>query len=258
MALFKLHGSTSWYKNSQGEIQKHNLAQELPELDNTLIYPGRTKIETLDEPYQTSYQYLAACLRRAEVLLVIGYAFGDLSIQRTVQSALADGAKFKVVIINGEQFSPESVPFLETLGSRVSVIGEDYSPVPESGLPFYASQLRGHLGLGPLVRYLGSDAPTDEFGPLKWVNVSIEAHVRQELQAIGYRYQGEVVSVEPGQESNFVLLLQTKNRTAFERPINLRKGVQQFHLGLPMGTPASRVLIKVGTPPIWIGARVTD
>lgn len=235
MALFKLHGSTSWYR-SNGRIEKHNLNQTLPNMTTALIYPGRVKVESLDEPFQTSYQYFGACLRNAEILVVIGYKFGDLTIHRLLESALAEGAGFKTVVINGPNFSWDTVAEPERLADRSVIIAESYAPTARdsSGVPFYCSQLRGHLGLSPYLRYEDSVAPTEEFGSRRWLHLTVHAATPGRIHTIGVtRPNVPDLEITPGKESGLVVLLQTKTRTAFSTGLNYRKGTQHIYLGIP-------------------------
>ena len=101
LVLFKLHGSTSWFReqNNPDSIRK----SPNPVMESAvLIYPT-TQIKqqtTIDEPFKTGYEYLQKCLNHAELCVVIGFSFRDEAIKQVFGGALETNHNLKLAIVD--------------------------------------------------------------------------------------------------------------------------------------------------------------
>jgi hypothetical protein len=124
--LFKLHGSTSWYRQTSGRIVKIMHAEKDPgRLTNVVIYPTQAKTRLVDdEPFRTAYQYLRACLSiGARLCLVIGYSFRDPEINQAFKLGLANNPRLCMIVLDPKpdkeriwsalQCGPDKITFVE-------------------------------------------------------------------------------------------------------------------------------------------------
>lgn len=106
IVLFKLHGSSTWYRHKPtGRITNvGSMSLRLrddPEYENVLVWPARTKrIE--EGPHQVDYQYLKECLSRTHLCIVIGFSFRDEVIRRYFEEALISNRDLTLVIVDPE------------------------------------------------------------------------------------------------------------------------------------------------------------
>ncbi|MBW8036644.1 MAG: hypothetical protein FVQ79_13730 [Planctomycetes bacterium] len=239
MALFKLHGSTNWYKDSTGEISQIAINdRSLRNRESVLIFPGLTKKETLDEPYQTSYQYFTACLRNCKTLVIIGYNFGDLSIQRVVENAIADDGDFRIIAINGPRFDATDIISSESIRSITKVIPEYFSDDEDS---FYLENLNGHLGLSPLVQFEGYNSPKS-IGPkqkmdqYQWFDFTVSSHRKRKITVFSIFDAAGVDHSYPNDQSgeqDLRIFTQLGNETKLVNGLTIRKGKQHVYAALP-------------------------
>lgn len=124
--LFKLHGSTSWYRQPSGDITKTTHAEKDPgQLTSALIYPTLSKSALVNsDPFFTAYQYLRSCLTLgARLCVAIGYSFRDpeinaafragLACNSTLQVLILDPGPDKLRILSEFDVGPERVTFVE-------------------------------------------------------------------------------------------------------------------------------------------------
>ncbi len=132
IALFKLHGSTSWYDSGDRIIK--SLAA--PSADQTIAirYPGARRdvefgkdtfaLEGLEErgfysqwyetePFDCLFTYLSETLADARLVVAIGYRFGDDEVNLRLQKALAQNKELQVLIMLPDP--PASVGYLMEL-----------------------------------------------------------------------------------------------------------------------------------------------
>jgi len=100
--LLKLHGSTSWYKDTRNNIKK--ISEAAPQIGGSralLIYPTQVKADAVKEdPFKTAYEYLKASLENAKLCIVIGFSFRDPEINKVFSIALVNNKELKLVIID--------------------------------------------------------------------------------------------------------------------------------------------------------------
>lgn len=239
MALFKLHGSTNWYKASSGEISRIAINdRSVRNRESVLIYPGLTKKETLDEPYQSSYQYLTACLRNCSTLVVIGYNFGDLSIQRVIENAIVDDGDFKIIAINGPEFDAAGSISSESIRSITTVIPEYFSAVDES---FYLENLEGHLGLSPLIQFVGRNAPKSighkqKMDDYTWFDFTVSSGRKQKILTFSIWDEAGIEHTDAQDETgtqDLRVFTQMGSETKLENGLTIPKGKQHIYAALP-------------------------
>ena len=107
--LWKLHGSTSW----KGQIPNLELRKECPGNyiqaggeRTIIIYPTRNKDASQNlhtNPFNQAYGGLASMfsqIQATQVLLVIGYRFGDTEIREVIEEGIATEGKATVVVVD--------------------------------------------------------------------------------------------------------------------------------------------------------------
>lgn len=103
LALFKLHGSTSWYKDETPPHYIWKFSRPAPELEGSraaLIYPTQVKTQaTQEEPFQTAYEYFRETMMHANLGIIIGFSFRDPAINDTIRYALAKNSNLKLAVI---------------------------------------------------------------------------------------------------------------------------------------------------------------
>ena len=103
LVLFKLHGSTSWYKEEAPPHSIRKFPRPAPELAGSraaLIYPTQVKPQaTQEEPFQTGYAYFRETMMHANLGIIIGFSFRDPAINETIRYALANNRNLKLAVI---------------------------------------------------------------------------------------------------------------------------------------------------------------
>lgn len=99
--LFKLHGSTDWWRNNNTNEVEHIRFGILPgdEYKDLLIYPTREKFNQVEEePFSFFYDMLKGYLnlRVMRLCIVIGYSFRDKIINKLFTPALKKGLRLLV------------------------------------------------------------------------------------------------------------------------------------------------------------------
>jgi hypothetical protein len=101
VVLFKLHGSTSWFKRGS-EFVKSDISiytEDDPAYENLLIYPAKKKV-ALNDPYFTAYDYFQRTLERCKLCVVIGYSFRDYDGLSRLRSAASYNANLKLLVLD--------------------------------------------------------------------------------------------------------------------------------------------------------------
>ena len=127
LALFKLHGSTSWYRREDGAMSIEKvLTHELPGANVVLIYPTQVKSDAIKvEPFRTSYDYLRQTLMRARLCIVIGFSFRDPAVNEAFRDGLGRNDNLKLAIVEPNMNISPGVKFEELIG-RLSVGKDDW------------------------------------------------------------------------------------------------------------------------------------
>ncbi|MBA7500689.1 hypothetical protein ES704_03449 [subsurface metagenome] len=119
LVLFKLHGSTSWYRDEVPPqfIRKFpNPAPELAGSRAVLIYPTQVKVEVIqEEPFYTAYEYLRETMMHTNLAVIIGFSFRDPVINDTVRHVLTNNEGLKLAIIEPKMNDDPGVAFSELL-----------------------------------------------------------------------------------------------------------------------------------------------
>lgn len=102
IVLFKLHGSSNWYRTEGGAIEKvDNFDLDPGQLKTIMIFPTQKKAQYLGtEPFDTSYGYFKACLMKLKLLIVVGFSFRDAEIRQYVWDALRTRSDFALLVID--------------------------------------------------------------------------------------------------------------------------------------------------------------
>lgn len=101
--LYKLHGSLTWEKNSNGKIQqKDNPNNPL------MIYPSSEKYESsYEQPYFEMMSRFQQALRKEETLLiVIGFSLADKHLKNVILEAVEQNPSFQLVLVNYGEIKP--------------------------------------------------------------------------------------------------------------------------------------------------------
>ncbi len=109
--FFKLHGSIDWYATSSDILEIPVVAQKMKltngeEAGSLLIYPVEGK-RIFSPPFtELFYQFRAALLYEAKILLVVGYSFRDEIFQKLFKEALDRNKELKIFMANTD---PEQI-----------------------------------------------------------------------------------------------------------------------------------------------------
>lgn len=97
LILFKLHGSVFWQK-SGGDIV-FNRQPSPEEIEYVLLYPMQTKT-IVEDPFLTCYNYFEECLRKAKLMIAIGYSFGDDYLNQVIARCQLANPELKIMVFN--------------------------------------------------------------------------------------------------------------------------------------------------------------
>lgn len=117
--LYKLHGSLTWEKNSNGKIQqKDNPNNPL------MIYPSSEKYESsYEQPYFEMMSRFQQALRKEETLLiVIGFSLADKHLKNVILEAVEQNPSFQLVLVNYGEIKPNEYIkdlFTDTINLKV-------------------------------------------------------------------------------------------------------------------------------------------
>jgi hypothetical protein len=122
LVLFKLHGSTTWFRTAAGIIKSDAPIYTGDDLavQNMLIYPAKRKI-ALDDPYFTAYDYLQRTLENCKLCVVIGYSFRDYDALSRLRSAASYNSSLTLLVVD-----PQANALCKELGRR----GVTAEPIP--------------------------------------------------------------------------------------------------------------------------------
>ncbi len=101
VALFKLHGSTSWFKRETEFIKSDApiYVGDDPSIENLLIYPAKKKV-ALEDPYFTGYDYFQRTLENCKLCVVIGYSFRDYDALSRLRSATSYNSGLRLLVLD--------------------------------------------------------------------------------------------------------------------------------------------------------------
>ena len=114
--LIKIHGSVNWQEhNGQVIVASPPGPSAIGDIDRRpLIYPGEK--EYLDrEPFKTYYKYLEKAVKEADVVVFIGYAFRDETLNKILASIHPHTPKY--VVCKGDE--PKNIPFVKETTERI-------------------------------------------------------------------------------------------------------------------------------------------
>lgn len=129
--LFKLHGSSSWYRQRGSDIviKAGGMAARMnqdPNLENALVWPRQTK-HVPQGPYAVNYRYLRECLGLASWCIVIGFSFRDEEIRRYFKNAVAANRELRLVLVDPRAETVIGETLQLTDGDRVNPISSEFS-----------------------------------------------------------------------------------------------------------------------------------
>ena len=122
--LHKIHGSLLWHRLDDGSVEKVAVSPRRDpsvrhfsgsSLTEALVYPAAAGKDVHTDPYATLVERFRGALRRASVLVVIGYSFRDAHIKAVVTEALADHQPLRLIVVDPKpeemlELSDELVP----------------------------------------------------------------------------------------------------------------------------------------------------
>lgn len=110
IVLFKLHGSTTWYKDpAHPGLIRRSTAGDSPRV---LIYPTRVKPDVVgEEPFSTAYEYFRHTLRQAKLCVVIGFSFRDPAVNDIISQGLDLNSALRLVIVEPRMNESPGVDF---------------------------------------------------------------------------------------------------------------------------------------------------
>lgn len=119
LILFKLHGSTSWYRDAVSPELIRKFPTPAPELAGSraaLIYPTQVKTQaTQEEPFQTAYEYLRETMIHTKLIVIIGFSFRDPAINDILRDALTKNEGLKLAVVEPNMDEDPGVAFRELL-----------------------------------------------------------------------------------------------------------------------------------------------
>jgi len=167
LVLFKLHGSTNWFRDKTTvppRIVKSDLRIHLPghaDYENLLIYPAKRKI-LLDEPYFTAYDYFQRTLERCKLCIVIGYSFRDYDALSRLRSAASLNKHLKLLIVdpNAEELARR----LKALGIHADYANSHFGVHVMKGIPVFPPTDQDYVA--KIKAYLANLDSSDSTDPL--------------------------------------------------------------------------------------------
>lgn len=112
LLLFKLHGSLNWRRDNRHQLRETQEGQfELRGYwtENVLIPPGTVDF-LYGEPYQSLRTYLEGYLGKAQMCVVIGYRFDDITIKDIFERSLERGVRLTMLNPEAEKIKTEKFP----------------------------------------------------------------------------------------------------------------------------------------------------
>ncbi|MCL4504570.1 MAG: SIR2 family protein [Chloroflexi bacterium] len=85
--LYKLHGSNDWYRQSNGSLTYTDACQSISDSAAAIIFGDAYKLQYIDPFLFFAYEFRRWTLE-ANVIVVIGYSFGDQHINGIISQAL--------------------------------------------------------------------------------------------------------------------------------------------------------------------------
>lgn len=116
LRLFKLHGSLDWVEDQaygicSTEFPRHTSAEDFEEnMPPLLIFGTDTKL-TGKDPFLTLLYSFASKLNECEVLIVVGYSFGDDYLNEIIEQRLRTNTALHLIVV-----SPNAAEMVTTIG----------------------------------------------------------------------------------------------------------------------------------------------
>ncbi|MDF1597268.1 MAG: SIR2 family protein [Acidimicrobiia bacterium] len=129
LLVYHLHGSLQWLRRNDGSIWKVDHIERMRELDFWVRYGrGETALEPVVvladqkaravelDPFRWAYDRFEDALRSADKLVIAGYGFGDLPVNRALARGL-ENAQYPVQCID---YTDDVAGFKASLASRIA------------------------------------------------------------------------------------------------------------------------------------------
>lgn len=105
LRLFKLHGSLDWvdhelYGICSLEFPRHGKAEEFEGDQRPLIIFGTDQKLTSKEPFLSLLYHFSSEIKRSDIVVIIGYSFGDSHLNDILLQRLKENLRLKVLIVH--------------------------------------------------------------------------------------------------------------------------------------------------------------
>ena len=102
--LFKLHGSLDWVDHEQYgicslEYPRHREAELFERAQRPLIIFGTDQKLTAREPYLSLFYAFSTTLLRSDIVIVIGYSFGDQHLNEILVQRFKDNRRQRMLVV---------------------------------------------------------------------------------------------------------------------------------------------------------------
>jgi hypothetical protein len=138
LRLFKLHGSLDWVDDEEGyglcslDFPRHKDAEDVEGARPLLIFGTSHKLSAREPFLSLAYQFSQQVLS-TNVLVIIGYSFGDAYINEIIKQGLRTNTRLKIVVVSpGANERVQSDPLLNK-NPRVTPINKKAKAALEDG-----------------------------------------------------------------------------------------------------------------------------
>jgi len=129
VVLFKLHGSTTWAWGKDGSLVElpSGTGKDPGAFRHALLYPYLSPKGLEREPFKTGYAYLAGCLGKAEVLLIVGTSLRDQHLVEVLRSVVAANSGLQLLVVDPRVDAPALAAVLQAAPERITGVNEGFS-----------------------------------------------------------------------------------------------------------------------------------
>jgi SIR2-like domain len=168
--IYHLHGSVhhsltqsttriEWRRDlSDGDFRDANpllpqMTQRFAPIIPTTLIAGSLKLnQLLTDPFQTFYASLIPHVHEADAILIVGYGFGDIHVNRALKNRCSSGRQRPPIVVIDKQAEPTAASWgrwalslQDALATNFGIEGVSYRPGVELDLPKRSKIWRGGL-----------------------------------------------------------------------------------------------------------------